>query len=78
MSAGGDALEDFATARAERDLRSLLDRAPATANRYADGRDRGRAGRRRRIGDRLLVRAGEVVPVDGVVTADARCSTNRR
>ena len=33
MYAGGNVLEDFAVARAERDLRLLVDRAPRTAHR---------------------------------------------
>src|SRR5215472_3817658 len=33
MYAGGNVLEDFAVARAERDLRSLIDRAPRIAHR---------------------------------------------
>jgi cation transport ATPase len=33
MYAGGNILEDFAVARAERDLRSLIDRAPKVAHR---------------------------------------------
>jgi cation transport ATPase len=33
MYAGGSVLEDFAVARAERDLKSLIDRAPRSAHR---------------------------------------------
>jgi cation transport ATPase len=33
MYAGGNLLEDIAVARAERDLKSLIDRAPRVANR---------------------------------------------
>jgi cation transport ATPase len=33
MYAGGNALEEFAISRAERDLRSLIDRAPQVAHR---------------------------------------------
>jgi hypothetical protein len=33
MYAGGGVLEDFAVARAERDLKSLIDRAPRSAHR---------------------------------------------
>ena len=38
MYAGGNVLEDFAVARAERDLKSLVDRAPRIAHRRAAGR----------------------------------------
>ena len=36
MYAGGNVLEDFAIARAERDLKSLIDRAPRIAHRRRD------------------------------------------
>ena len=45
MYAGGNILEDFAVARAERDLRSLIDRAPKIADRRTDLGHRGLAGR---------------------------------
>ncbi|WP_454621075.1 heavy metal translocating P-type ATPase [Bradyrhizobium cenepequi] len=67
MYSGGNVLEDIAVARAEHDLRSLVDRAPRQAHR------RDREGIRQvpvetvAAGDQLLVRAGEVVPVDGVI-----------
>ena len=38
MYSGGNVLEDIAVARAERDLRSLVDRAPREAHRLAEGR----------------------------------------
>ncbi len=37
MLATGRALEDFADARAHRELSALLERAPRTAHRYQDG-----------------------------------------
>jgi cation transport ATPase len=68
MYAGGNALEEFAISRAERDLRSLIDRAPRVAHRETDGRVDDVPVAEVTIGDRLLVRAGEVVPVDELVT----------
>jgi heavy metal translocating P-type ATPase len=68
MYAGGNALEEFAISRAERDLRSLVDRAPRVAHRVTDGRVDDVPVSEVAIGDRLLVRAGEVVPVDGLLT----------
>jgi cation transport ATPase len=71
MYSGGNVLEDIAVARAEHNLRSLVDRAPRTAHRLIkDGIEDVPIGGVA-VGDRLLVRAGEVVPVDGVVTSEA-------
>ena len=70
MYSGGNVLEDIAVARAEHGLRALLDRAPRMAHRRVnDGIEDVPVGSIA-VGDRLLVRAGEVVPVDGVVTSD--------
>jgi heavy metal translocating P-type ATPase len=67
MYSGGNLLEDIAVARAEKNLRSLVERAPRVGHR-----DTGHAIEDVPIsdvviGDRLLVRAGEVIPVDGIV-----------
>jgi heavy metal translocating P-type ATPase len=71
MYSGGNVLEDIAVARAEHDLRSLVDRAPRVAHRRTnDGIEDVPIGGVA-VGDRLLVRAGEVVPVDGVVTSES-------
>lgn len=67
MYAGGNVLEDFAVARAERDLRSLIDRAPRVAHRRDGASIADIAVDAVAAGDLLLVRAGEVVPVDGIV-----------
>ncbi len=71
MYSGGNVLEDIAVARAEHNLRSLIDRAPRLAHRrLGDGVEDAPVGAVA-VGDRLLVRAGEVVPVDGVVASEA-------
>jgi heavy metal translocating P-type ATPase len=67
MYAGGNVLEDFAVARAERDLRLLIDRAPRTAHRREDSTIADIAIEQVEIGDVILVRAGEVIPVDGII-----------
>ena len=71
MYAGGNVLEDIAVARAEHDLRALVDRAPREAHRCAEGGIEEVLIDRVAVGDQLLVHAGEVVPVDGVVTSGA-------
>ncbi|MDK1491257.1 heavy metal translocating P-type ATPase [Sinorhizobium sp. 7-81] len=65
MYSGGEALEDFAQRRARRELTALLNRVPHTAVRYADGQLQEVSIEELNPGDRILVRRGEVVPVDG-------------
>jgi len=69
MYATGMALERYAHGRAERELRALLSRAPGIAHRYeADGLT-DRPAEALGAGDRLLIKPGEVVPVDGIVVS---------
>ena len=70
MLTTGRALESWAVGRAERELHALLNRAPKTAHRYVDGRLVDPPLEQICVGDRLLVRPGEVVPVDGTVSGD--------
>ncbi len=67
MLAGGNALEGYASGRARRELRHLLEHAPHSAHRISDGRIEDIEVARIEPGDRLLVRAGEVLPADGTV-----------
>ncbi|MHB2206258.1 heavy metal translocating P-type ATPase [Methylobacterium sp. CM6257] len=69
MLSGGRALEDFADARARREMSALLSRVPRTASRYDGGQIASVPLDAVRVGDRLLVRAGEAVPVDGYLAA---------
>ncbi len=71
MYAGGNVLEDFAVARAEHDLRSLVDRAPRIAHRRLDHSVEDVAVADLAVGDKILVRGGEVIPVDGIVSSNA-------
>ena len=71
MLASGQALERYADRRAHRELSALLARAPQMVTRYEDGELMIRAVEEVLPGDRLLVKEGEVVPVDGVLLTDA-------
>jgi heavy metal translocating P-type ATPase len=65
MLSGGQVLERYAGRRAARELSALASRAPKTAHRHEDGALHTVPVREVRIGDLLLVKPGEVVPVDG-------------
>ena len=70
MLTGGEALEDYASNRAKSALTALLEQAPQTAHRFSSRQgDKDEAiedvpAAQVRVGDHLLVRPGEVVPVD--------------
>ena len=67
MYAGGNVLEDLAIARAERDLKSLIDRAPRIAHRRQGSLIADIPIEQAFVGDVILVRAGEVIPIDGII-----------
>jgi heavy metal translocating P-type ATPase len=70
MLASGRSLEDFAEARARREMSALLSRAPRTANRYDGENNLVQIPLDMiRPGERLLVRTGEAVPTDGAVSS---------
>jgi cation transport ATPase len=71
MLASGQALEAYADRRAHEELSALLARAPRTVTRYEHDELVERPIEEVRQGDRLLVKTGEVVPVDGVLMGDA-------
>lgn len=77
MLSGGEALEDYASRRAKKELTALLDRSPQIAHvivRPADTTSdevRDAAADDVRIGDVLLVRPSEIVPVDGVLLTES-------
>lgn len=71
MLTGGSALEDYASARAHREVSALLARAPHFAHVVGpDGELTDVAVTDVRVGDLLLVKPGEAVPVDGVLEGD--------
>ena len=65
MLTGGETLEDFAAGRAKRELTALLKRVPDVAHLVKGEEIRDIKVAEAKIGDVLLVKAGEVVPVDG-------------
>jgi heavy metal translocating P-type ATPase len=67
MYSGGQYLESFAERRASREMTALLARVPRSAVRYRDGRLEEVDLDAIEPGDRLLLRKGDVVPVDGTV-----------
>ena len=70
MLTGGEALEVAAAGRAQRELRSLLDRVPQQAHRIElDGTVVDIAVTDVLVGDRLLVRPAEIVPVDAALAS---------
>ena len=70
MLAGGNALEESAAGRARRELKALVGRAPRVAHRRVGETVEEVPADELAIGDHVLVRHGEVVPVDGLVTTD--------
>jgi heavy metal translocating P-type ATPase len=71
MVASGDALEQHAHRRARRELSALLSLAPKLAHRRTDGRYEDIEADEVRVGDAVMVKPGEVVPVDGVAVEAA-------
>ena len=71
MVAGGGALEEFAEGRARGELSALLARVPQVAHRLDGDTLNDLAAEAVRSGDLLLVKPGELVPVDGMVVGAA-------
>ncbi len=69
MLSGGEMLEIYAAARARKELSGLVERAPRVVHRYEDDLLADPPIEAVRPGDRLLVKPGEIVPVDGVLLA---------
>lgn len=67
MLTGGDALEDFAARRANSELQELLNNSPQSAHKVEGDTITDVAIHTVEVGDRLLVKPGEVMPVDGTL-----------
>jgi hypothetical protein len=68
--AGGNLLEDIAVGRPARDLKLLINRAPRVAHRLTASIIEEIPIEQVVVGDNILVKAGEIIPVDGVVTSE--------
>lgn len=69
MYSGGTFLESFAEGRARHEMRDLLSRVPRTATRHGNGGLEEVPLDDIAPGDRILIRQGDVVPVDGRVAS---------
>ncbi|HET9106014.1 MAG TPA: heavy metal translocating P-type ATPase [Steroidobacteraceae bacterium] len=69
MLTGGSALEEYAIARARRELSALISRAPRIAHRRLGDGFVDIPVDQISLGDALIVKPGEVVPVDGIVSS---------
>ena len=70
MYSGGTFLESFAEGRARREMSDLLSRVPRTATRHRNGALDEVPLDDIEQGDLLLIRQGDVAPVDGTVESD--------
>lgn len=71
MLAGGTALEDYAAGRAKGELTALLEHAPQVSHRETNGQQEDVDSAVVAVGDVLLIRPAEVVPLDGVLLSEA-------
>ena len=67
MSTGGETLEDYATGQASKELRSLLNNTPRIANKLVNGQITEVKVNELHIGDIVLIKPGQQVPVDGEI-----------
>lgn len=67
MLTGGEALEDYAERRAKTEVDALLKRAPKQAHLLRSGKTIDILASKVQVGDKLLVKPGELIPVDAVI-----------
>jgi heavy metal translocating P-type ATPase len=70
MQSGGEAMDDFGFRRASSSLEALIARAPRTARRKSGDSLEDIAAGDVLVGDVLVVRPGELVPVDGTMLSE--------
>lgn len=69
MLTGGDALEDYAAKKANSELKDLLDNTPHTAHVISNGSTTDVPVKKVAIGSQVVIKPGEIVPIDGKVIA---------
>lgn len=69
MLTGGEALEDYASKRAQRELTALMARAPKMARLKTGKSSKEVPVEKVQVGNIVLVLPGEVIPVDGTIVA---------
>lgn len=67
MLTGGDALEDYASKKANTELKALLDNSPQVAHRLHGEKIEDIAVNQVQVDDKLVIKPGELVPVDGFI-----------
>lgn len=67
MLTGGDALEDYAAKKASTELKALLNNSPQTAHLITNAKTSDVPVNDVKVGDQIIVKPGEIVPVDGMV-----------
>lgn len=67
MLTGGEALEDYAERRAKTEVDALLKRAPKQAHLQKGGKTIDILASKVQVGDKLLVKPGELIPVDAII-----------
>lgn len=68
MLTGGDALEDYAAKKANTELKALLDNSPRLAHVITANGSKDVAVDDVQVGDQVVVKPGELVPVDGIIS----------
>jgi heavy metal translocating P-type ATPase len=70
MFTGGEALENYAEGRAKRELTALLDNTPLIAHVERNGKTVDVPVAEILVGDTIVVKPGELIPVDGTLLSD--------
>ena len=71
MQTGGEALDDYGFRRASSSLQALIARAPRLARRKRNDTVEDARVDEVRVGDLLVVRSGDLIPVDGTVKTES-------